>query len=339
MIPQRTPLGHIALMALPSTYIAAQEMHLGDSYFSYEPELMLFWLGLFALVSLALHIVARWTPNVADATRANQKAIAQWSAAAAQGIVVALAFGAGLDTDGMVLGLLIGVPTAAVIGLYYGIVWLVRHFKKPALSAPEKVTNEDPPTTVRTASGLPGQTLAVAATFAVFALGTLVPGYAEEFIDWTPHVVHHFEGNAFIPVIPLVLRGLVEIGIPVALVLAFHKRLLALNLQKLVFIVAIAFIAAKGTFGIYLTSNIPLVWMSAQNAEEVLAAELKAELGTMSVQNPDRLCSYAKTQIPELISVPEPNYHFTYHGTTYGVFLSEFTPAVTELANTIGCAK
>jgi hypothetical protein len=345
MIPQRTPLGHIVLIALPSVYLVATNMYEDNgSHLDYDDQIMTLWLGLFALASLVLHAVARWTSRPALST---QTRIAQWSAAAAQGIAVALAYGGGVNLDGRQLGLILAGIAVAIIGLYYGIVWLVRRFKKSRapVSETEIETDETQPTTapltapISAASSRLSQTLAVAATLVVFALSALASAFTDELFGWAPEVVHYFEGNAFIPIVPLALRSLMEIGIPVALVLTFRKRLLALDAQKILFMVAIAFLAAKGTLGSSLTSNIPLIWVSAQDAEELIAAELNTELYAMSLQNPDRLCRYAKTKMPDQVSMPEPNYHFNYGGATYAVFLSELNTTVRDLAVDSGRCK
>lgn len=333
-------------MALPSAYIAAQEMHMGDSYFDYDPMLMAFWLGLLAFVALALHGMARWARSLPESTRASLSSIASWSAAAAQGQTIALAFGGGVDTEGIEVGLIFAAPVVVVVGLYYGILWLVRRFRKgrtPALhQAPEQVQEqavtiaEQPTETVIVPTRL-GQALAVAGTIAVFCFGVFAPDFVDDFYQWRPDVVHFFEANAFIPVVPLIIRSLMEIAIPVALVVAFRKRLLVLNAQKAVVAVSIAAMVAMGTFGSHISQGIPLIWMSADNAEEAIGDELKMELRAMAQQNPSRLCEYAKPR--QEYSGSPSNYHFSYRDVPFSVFLNEYTPMVRELASQIGCAK
>lgn len=340
MIPSRTPLAHLALLALPSAYIAAEEMNVGDSYFSYKPELMAFWVGLFALVSLILHGTARWNRSLPDSSNATLAALASWSAAAAQGMTLALAFGGGVDANGIELGINVAAAVAAVIGLYYGIAWLTRRIKSGRTpQAPEASnTTGQAPEAVGAATRL-DQALALAGTVAVFYLGVLAPDFVDDFFRWRPDVVHVFEGNAFVPVVPLVIRSLIEIAIPVALVLLFRERLLTHNAQKIVFAVSIAFVAATGTFGGTLSQGTPLIWMAATDAEELIGEELKIELRTMAERAPSRLCDYAQTHAPEPYSNTNPNYHFTYRGTPFAVFLSEENSTVRELASQMVCAK
>lgn len=344
MIPPRPPLAHLALLAFPSAYIAAEVMNVGDSDFNYQPEIMALWLGLFAFVSLVFHGMARWNRSLTESSSATLSTLASWSAAIAQGIAVALAFGGGIDIDGIRMGLGFAAVVTTIIGLYYGIVRLIRRFRKGRAPALQSTSAEPSDATgqVQEAIAAPNRldlALAQAGTVAVFYLGVFVPDFVDDFIQWRPDVVHVFEGNAFIPVVPLIIRGLIEITIPVALVLIFREGLLTHNAQKIAFGASIALMAANGTFGSSLSQGTPLIWMSATNAEELIGDELRIELRTMAERMPSRLCEYARTHAPDPYSYTNPNYHFTYRDTPFAVFLSEENATVRELASQIGCAK
>lgn len=335
MIPQRTRLAHLALLALPSAYIAAQEMHVGDSYFSFDPLLMLGWLGLFSLAALMLHGAARWSRALSESSKATASSLASWSAGAAQGMSIALAFGGGIDTDGMELGLIFAAVVTVIIGLYYGVAWLIRRFKKAPAAAPQSAPSQVPEA-IRALSWL-DKLLAAAGTVAVFCVGAFAPDYWDAFYFWKPAVLHSFQANGFIPVMSLINRSLIEIAIPVGIVLVFRKRLLALNIQKIAFVVSIAAMAALGTFGSYLSLDVPMIWISADNAEALIGDELKTELYAMAEQNPGRLCEYAAPKPPELGFAP--NFHFTYRSVPFAIYLTEFDPMVREQASRLNCLK